>query len=202
MCECPKTQVGSRVRTSVRVLFNFSADCAPTGIILPEGTHLHADAPTIDYIYHGSILRCACSMGCSTQQPSRTEAVAATPKCLDVSGKYVIQGEDGQVHISILQERCDRATIRRDSGYLGKITSEEHVLKLDGTVQEDSPWLGSTDRYETSAKFNNSALQIEARTGKGSTLTMIYSLTPDGDLREDALINGRSGGSFVAKREK
>ncbi len=114
----------------------------------------------------------------------------------------MIQGEDGQVHISILQERCDRAIIRRDSGYLGKITSEEHVLKLDGTVQEDSPWLGSTDRYETSAKFNHSALQIEARTSTGRTLTMIYSLTPEGDLREEALINGRSGGSVVAKRQK
>ena len=146
---------------------------------------------------------CACSMGCSTQQPSsRTEAVAATPKCLDVSGKYMFQGEDGQVHISILQERCDRATIRRDSGYLGKITSEEHVLKLDGTVQEDSPWLGSADRYETSAKFNHSALQIEARTTRGSTLTMIYSLTSESDLREEALINGRPGGSILAKRQK
>ena len=145
---------------------------------------------------------CACSMGCSTQQPNRrTEAVAATPKCLDVSGKYMIQGEDGQVHISILQERCDRAIIRRDSGYLGKITSEEHVLKLDGTVQEDSPWLGSTDQYKTSVKFNKSALQIGART-TGSTLTMIYSLTPEGDLLEDALINGRRpGGPLAAKRQ-
>jgi hypothetical protein len=145
----------------------------------------------------------ACSMGCSTQQPNRrTEAVAATPECLDVSGKYMFLGEEGKVHISIMQERCDRATIRRDSAYLGKITSEEHVLKLDGTVQEDSPWLGSTDRYETSAKFNRSALQIEARTTTGRTLTMIYSLTPEGDVREDALINGRPGGGVVAKRQK
>ena len=76
------------------------------------------------------------------------------------------------------------------------------MIKLDGTVQEDSPWLGSTDRYETSAKFNHSALQIEAKTATGRTLTMIYSLTPEGDLREDALINGRSGGSLVARRQK
>jgi len=132
----------------------------------------------------------------------RTETGVATPKCLDVSGKYIFQGEDGQVHISILQERCDRVTIRRDSGYLGKITSEEHVLKLDGTVQDDASWLGSTDRYQTSAKFNDSTLQFEARTTTGSTLTMIYSLNSEGDLREEALINGRSGGSIVAKRQK
>jgi glutamine amidotransferase-like uncharacterized protein len=144
-----------------------------------------------------------CAMGCSTQKPNgRTEVAVATPECLDVSGKYMYQGSDGQVHISIAQERCDRVTIRRDTGYLGKITSEEHVLKLDGKVHEDSPWLGSTDQYKTSAKFNRSALQIETTSSKGSTLTMIYSLTSEGDLREEALINGKSGGSIVAKREK
>jgi hypothetical protein len=143
----------------------------------------------------------AWSIGCSTQRSS-TEAVTTTPDCSDLSGKYMFQGEDGQVHISIEQEQCDRVTIRRESGYLGTITSEKHVLKLDGTVQKDSPWLGSTEQYKTSAKFNDSALQIEARAPTGSTLAMIYSQTPEGDLLEEALINGRSGGSIVAKRQK
>ena len=144
----------------------------------------------------------AWSTGCSTQR-SPTEAISTAPKCSDLSGKYMIQGEDGQVHISIEQERCDRVTIRRESGYLGTITSEKHVLKLDGTVQEDSPWFGSTNQYKTSAKFNNSALQIEARTTTGSTLTMIYSLTPEGDLLIDDILNGRrAGGPVVAKRQR
>src|SRR5262249_28888427 len=126
-----------------------------------------------------------------------------TRKCPDLSGKYMIQGEDGQVHISIEQEQCDRVTIRRESGYLGTITSEKHVLKLDGTVQDNSPWFGGTEHYETSAKFNDSALRIEARTTTGSTLTMIYSLTPDGDLLIDDIINGRrAGGPVVARRQK
>ena len=113
----------------------------------------------------------------------------------------MIQGEDGQVHISIEQERCDRVTIRRETGYLGTITSEKHVLKLDGIVQKDSPWLGSTEQYKTSAKFNDSALQIEARAPTGSTLAMIYSRTPEGDLLEEAFINGRGAGRGVAKRQ-
>ena len=142
----------------------------------------------------------AWSTGCSTQR-SPTEAISTAPKCSDLSGKYMIQGEDGQVHISIEQERCDRVTIRRESGYLGTITSEKHVLKLDGTVQEDSPWFGSTNQYKTSAKFNNSALQIEARAPTGSTLSMIYSRTPEGDLLEEAFINGRGAGRGVAKRQ-
>src|SRR5438093_1644537 len=86
----------------------------------------------------------ACSTGRSTQQPE-TDAVASIPQCPDLTGKYMIQGEDGQVHISIEQEGCARATIVRQSGYLGTVTSEKHALKLDGTPQEDSPWLGSTD---------------------------------------------------------
>src|SRR6266850_2747405 len=97
----------------------------------------------------------ACSTGRSTQQ-TETDAVATTPQCPDLAGRYVIQGEDGQVHISIEQEGCARATIVRESGYLGTITPEKHVLKLDGTAREDSPWLGSTDRYKTSAKFDKS----------------------------------------------
>jgi hypothetical protein len=113
----------------------------------------------------------------------------------------MIQGEDGQVHISIVQERCDRVTIRRETGYLGTNTSEKHVLNLDGTVQKDSPWLGSTDQYKTSSRFNDAALQIEARAPTGSTLTMIYSRTPEGDLLEEAFINGRGAGRGVAKRQ-
>ena len=99
----------------------------------------------------------------------------------------MIQGEDGQVHISIEQEHCDRSTIRREIGYLGTITGERHVFKLDGTVQDDPPWFGETEQYKTAAKFSDSALRIEARSNSGSTLTMIYSRTPEGDLLEEAI---------------
>lgn len=145
----------------------------------------------------------ACLMGCSpSQQPFRFTEVRplSLDECPDFTGKYVIQGEDGQVQILITQSGCNQTIIlRRD---LGKATSEQHLLSLDGTVQQDSPWLGGTDRYETSAKFNQSSLQIEARTTTGRTLTMVYSPTPEGDLREEALINGRTGSSVVAKRQK
>ena len=51
----------------------------------------------------------------------------------------MIQFEDGQVHIAIDQHGCDRISIVRKSGYLGTLTSETHVLKLDGKEQKDSP---------------------------------------------------------------
>ena len=135
-------------------------------------------------------------------QRSVTDGVTVRSQCPDLSGNYMIQGEDGEVHISVKQERCDRINIVRNSGYPGTITSEVHVLKLDGKVQEDSPWMGSADQYKTSAKFDGSVLQLQARTPRGTTLTMIYSLTPDRDLLEDVLIDGRRhGGPLAAKRQ-
>ena len=133
--------------------------------------------------------------------PRPTAAVAITPKCPDLSGRYMIQGEDGQVYFSIKQTRCDRASIRREIGYLGTITGEKHLLRLDGSFQEDPPWFGEEEPYKTSAKFNDSALHIEARSNRGNTLTMIYSLTPEGDLLEEVVLNGRGASSpNVAKR--
>src|SRR2546422_3072332 len=135
-------------------------------------------------------------------QRSVTDGVTVRSQCPDLSGNYMIQGEDGEVHISVKQERCDRINIVRNSGYPGTITSEVHMLKLDGKVQEDSPWMGSADQYKTSAKFDGSVLQLQARTPRGTTLRMIYSLTPDRHLLEDVLIDGRRhGGPLAARRQ-
>ena len=126
----------------------------------------------------------------------------AGPQCPNLSGNYVIQGEDGQVHISIDQHECDRINIVRKSGYLGTITSETHILKLDGKDQKDSPWLGSKEQYTTSATFVGSELRVRARTTSGSTFTMSYSLTPARDLLEEARLADRRGVPLVAKRQK
>lgn len=122
-----------------------------------------------------------------------TRDATGSPKCPNLSGNYMIQGEDGQVHISIDQRRCDRITIVRKSGYLGKITFEKHTLNLDGIDQKDSPWLGGSEQFRTSARFVGSKLEVKARTSSGSTLTLIYSLTSSSDLLE---------GELVAKRQK
>lgn len=124
---------------------------------------------------------------------SLTRDAAGSPKCPNLSGNYMIQGEDGQVHISIEQLRCDRITIVRKSGYLGKISFEKHTLNLDGNDQKDSPWLGSSEHFKTSAKFVGSKLEVKARTSGGSTLRLIYSLTSSRDLLE---------GELVAKRQE
>ena len=112
----------------------------------------------------------------------------------------MIQGEDGQVRIAIDQHECDRSNIVRKSNYLGTITSEKHILKLDGKNQKDLPWLGSTEQYRTSARFVGSELRVKARTTGGSTLTMIYSLTPARVLLVGAFTD-RRGVPLVAKRQ-
>jgi hypothetical protein len=126
-----------------------------------------------------------------------TRAVMAKAPCPNLSGNYLIQGEDGQVKISINQHGCDRIKIVRRSGYLGTTTAEKHSLRLDATNQKDSPWLGEAEKCRTSAKFVGSELQVEATTRRGATLTLIYSLSPDRDLLEAALIGRRGDGRGV-----
>ena len=83
--------------------------------------------------------------------------------CPNFTGRFVIQGEDGDVHLTITQTACDRIRIGREASYLGKITSEQHDLKLDGEFQVDTPWFGGTDKIQTSVKFTSAALEIVAK---------------------------------------
>lgn len=97
-----------------------------------------------------------------------TRAVTAGSQCPNLSGTYLIQGEDGQVQISIEQYKCGRIEIVRDSGYDGEVTPEKHVLKLDGKDQADTPWLGAGGLPSTSARFVGSELLVEVRiAGRG-----------------------------------
>lgn len=121
---------------------------------------------------------------------------SAGPQCPNLSGDYLLQGEDGQVRITIDQLDCDRVDIIRKNNYMGTLTSEKHALKLDGKEQEDSPWLGGAEQCRTVARFVGAELQVKAKTSGGSTLTTIYSLTRLGDLLE----NG--GVPVVAKRQR
>src|SRR5688572_29934827 len=90
----------------------------------------------------------------SPEGRSIAQAATTPSKCPNLSGQYVIQGEDGQVGIIIEQQQCERITIVRRSGYLGKIRSETHRLTLDGKAHEDSKWFGGSDNCcETSAAF-------------------------------------------------
>ena len=111
----------------------------------------------------------------------------AADVCPNLSGQYVIQGEDGQVHLTITQVGCEQIRIDRTANYLGKTTREQHNLKIDGKFQNDSPWLGSSDGNQTSAKFSSAALEIivrplSARTDAEFSAKFLYVLRSNGDL--------------------
>ena len=129
--------------------------------------------------------------------------VSARSPCPNLSGKFMLQGEDGQVHISMIQHGCERITIIRQSGYLGHITTERHVLKIDGKAQKDSPWLGGLRQAMTAAKFVGSELQVEIQTPGDLTETMVYSLNSDTNLLEGASTQSdRKSVPLVATRQK
>jgi hypothetical protein len=127
-------------------------------------------------------------------------ALLAASRCPDLSGAYLLQGEDGQVRISIKQHNCDRIVIVRENNYLGTITSETHTLALDGKEHPDTPWLGARKPGQTSARFQGSELWIETKTAGDATLAMIYSLTADRDLQAKAGEGGRQGSPSIATR--
>lgn len=138
-------------------------------------------------------------------------AVAPVPnagaQCPNLSGAYVLQGEDGQVHISIRQRGCESITIVRKTGYPDTpMVSETHALTLDGKTQPDAPWYGESARQvRTSAKFVRSELVIEAKAARDLARTVIYSLNSDRDLQEETLIDRRGdsrASPSVAKRQR
>lgn len=132
-------------------------------------------------------------------------AVAGTSKCPDLSGTYLLHGEDGQVQISIKQYNCDRIIIVRENNYLGTVTSEKHALALDGKEHADAPWLGARKPGKTSARFVGSELRIEIKIPGDAALTMLYSLTPGRDLQEQAFNDRRRddrGSPSIATRQR
>ena len=105
-------------------------------------------------------------------------------KCPDFSGKYTLHGEDGRVDITITQSACQRITIARKSNYLGRITNEKHIIRLDGNFQDDSSWYGGLDRERSSARFvaANMELVVKAASSDKIFWKVLYELLPDGNL--------------------
>lgn len=107
--------------------------------------------------------------------------------CPNFSGQFLIDSADRQTTITISQTRCDRIHISRQDNSRGRITIEEHDLKLDGTFQQDTPWRGNSEAIQVSAKFTSAALEFVARP-IGSTnpaqfsWKALYVLRSNGDV--------------------
>src|SRR5437667_3380061 len=108
----------------------------------------------------------------------------ATDRCPDFSGKYVIQGEDGQVFITITQQGCRQMTVERTNNYLGTITREKHTLKLDGVFHPDSSWYGGVDKEKSAAKFVSGKLELVVASASSGRVFRkeSWEFLPDGNI--------------------
>jgi len=58
---------------------------------------------------------------------------ASASACPNLSGHYVLQGEDGVVHYTVIQQGCERVEIQRTNIYLGETSAvERRVFIVDG----------------------------------------------------------------------
>jgi hypothetical protein len=88
---------------------------------------------------------------------------APANSCPDLGGRYVLQGEDGRVLVTIRQDRCAKVTIKWGDGDV------EHGLRLDGTFRRDIAWFDARDKtghraYQlTSAEFRDGILWLSRK---------------------------------------
>ena|SRR5438876_1160890 len=126
--------------------------------------------------------------------------------CPDLSGRYVEQGEDGRVYISIKQTRCETIEIDRvASSYLGS-SREIHVLRLDGKFHEDISWFGDREKQVTAATFRSKLLELIARSDKATDASaflwkLAFELLSNGDLCE-RFLDSHGSSSSVAGRQR
>ena len=114
------------------------------------------------------------------------QSSASPAGCRDLSGHYVIQGEDGRVYVTLEQTRCKRLAMDwKTSSYAGESRSR-HVLVLDGRSHLEANWYGS-GRQLTSAQVLSGKLDIVVRpAGSLDTTTFLWKrvleLLPNGDI--------------------
>jgi hypothetical protein len=136
-------------------------------------------------------------------------SASAQAGCPDLTGRYVMQYEDGRVHVTIAQVRCESLQLDTRSQYLHEpVVVGRHKLRLDAEFHDDTGWNGSTAKQLTSTKLRDGILEIVTRPAKpddprGITWQVQFRKLDDGDLcqitkdvfdrrRRAALIRGTS----------
>jgi len=136
-------------------------------------------------------------------------STSAQAACPDLTGRYVMQYEDGRVYVTIAQVRCESMQIDTRSQYLHEpVVIGRHKLRLDGEFRADTGWNGSTSKQLTSTKLRDGMLEIVTKPAKPDDPRAIswqvqFRKLDDGDLcqvtkdvfdrrRRAALIKGTS----------
>lgn len=102
--------------------------------------------------------------------------VAAATVCPDLSGRYVIQGEDGRVFVVIRQTRCASARIEwRAVSFSGEIRTTHTYVLDDKRRTVGRPW--DDGKGLSRATFSGDTLVIVAGSARAS-----LQLLSNGDL--------------------
>lgn len=134
---------------------------------------------------------------------------AAQSACPDLTGRYVMQYQDGRVYVTISQVRCESMQIDTRSQYQYEpVVIGRHKLRLDGEFRQDTGWNGSTSKQLTATKLRDGVLEIVTKPAKPDdpraiTWQVQFRKLDDGDLcqvtkdvfdrrRRAALIRGTS----------
>jgi len=113
-----------------------------------------------------------------------TSLAMAANKCPDFSGTYTFHGEDGSADITIAQSGCERITIARKNNYLGTITNEKHILRLDGKLHDGVSWYGGADKMKTAARLMSGNLELVVTSAASGKLFWkeLYEMLPNMNL--------------------
>jgi hypothetical protein len=126
-------------------------------------------------------------------------ALVFADRCPDLSGKYMIQSEDGQVHLAIDQDECLQITIERTTNHSGaKATKEKHTFALDGVLHPGA-WNGAPEGGRSSAKFVSGKLELTVASATGEVISKeTWQLLPDKSIE----IKDMTGRTMLAKKQR
>jgi hypothetical protein len=124
-------------------------------------------------------------------QPQRAEEAALKPllftfalflftasagACPNLSGHYVLQGEDGVVHYRVIQQGCERVEIQRTNVYLGQTSAVERlVFIVDGKPHGKTGTINHYQLCRRRHKPYNAAFRIMPNSVSSPTLFPFHS---------------------------
>ena len=123
-------------------------------------------------------------------------SLAFADRCPDLSGKYMIQGDE--VHLAINQDECLQITIERSTNQSGKNVKEKRTFALDGVLHPGA-WSAAGENARSSAKFVSGKLEFTVASSTGEVLSKeTWQLLPDKSIE----IKEMNGGTKLAKKQR
>src|SRR5262245_17801173 len=122
--------------------------------------------------------------------------LAFADRCPDLTGKYMIQGEE--VHLAINQDECLQITIERTANHSGKNVKEKHTFALDGILHPGG-WNVVGENARSAAKFVSGKLEFTVASATGEVLAKeTWQLLPDKNIE----IKEMNGETKLAKKQR